>query len=167
MAEQKQKKAGLTISLGRRPKVLLLGNGMNRVYGGASWAGLLEKINRTSFTADQVKSMPFPMQAVLLSRDQVDVSLQDLQRELTQCEVHPWLGEQLRRLLAMPFDCILTPNFTYEVECALVPDFMDHPLRWFLGRRRGLCSTPIIICPGPRGIFPCFMSMGRPGCPIR
>ena len=110
--------------------MLLLGNGMNRVYGGASWAGLLEKINRTSFTADQVKSMPFPMQAVLLSRDQVDVSLQDLQRELTQCEVHPWLGEQLRRLLAMPFDCILTPNFTYEVECALVPDFMDHPLRY-------------------------------------
>ena len=46
MAEQKQKKAGLTISLGRRPKVLLLGNGMNRVYGGASWAGLLEKISR-------------------------------------------------------------------------------------------------------------------------
>ncbi len=39
-------------------------------------------------------------------------------------------GEQLRRLLAMPFDCILTPNFTYEVECALVPDFMDHPLRY-------------------------------------
>ena len=173
MAEQKQKKAGLTISLGRRPKVLLLGNGMNRVYGGASWAGLLEKINRTSFTADQVKSMPFPMQAVLLSRDQVDVSLQDLQRELTQCEVHPWLGEQLRRLLAMPFDCILTPNFTYEVECALVPDLWIIPcaisaiLRRFLGRRRGLCSTPIIICPGPRGIFPCFMSMGRPGCPIR
>ena len=71
MAEQKQKKAGLTISLGRRPKVLLLGNGMNRVYGGASWAGLLEKISRTSFTADQVKSMPFPMQAGLLGRAQV------------------------------------------------------------------------------------------------
>ena len=50
MAEQKQKKAGLTISLGRRPKVLLLGNGMNRVYGGASWAGLLEKINREEKT---------------------------------------------------------------------------------------------------------------------
>ncbi|MFR2156464.1 MAG: hypothetical protein ACLS43_04710 [Evtepia gabavorous] len=45
MAEQKQKKAGLTISLGRRPKVLLLGNGMNglwrRLLGGAA-----EKINR-------------------------------------------------------------------------------------------------------------------------
>ena len=64
MAEQKQKKAGLTISLGRRPKVLLLGNGMNRVYGGASWAGLLEKINRTSFTACMGKGMDFTWSAV-------------------------------------------------------------------------------------------------------
>lgn len=117
MAEQKQKQMSLTISSRRRPKVLLLGNGLNRVYGGASWTGLLEKINRTEFTTEQVKSLPFPLQAVLLSRDHVDVSLQDLQRELTQCEVHPWLARQLRQLLALPFDCILTPNFTYEVEC--------------------------------------------------
>ena len=61
----------LVISPRRRPRVLLLGNGLNRVYGGTSWAGLLEKINRTSFTTEQVKSMPFPMQAVLLSKDQV------------------------------------------------------------------------------------------------
>ena len=74
--------------------------------------------------------MPFPLQAVLLSQDHVDVSLQDLQQELTQCEVHPWLAEQLHRLLALPFDCILTPNFTYEVECALFPDFLNHPQRF-------------------------------------
>lgn len=173
MAEQKQKKAGLTISLGRRPKVLLLGNGMNRVYGGASWAGLLEKINRTSFTADQVKSMPFPMQAVLLSRDQVDVSLQDLQRELTQCEVHPWLGEQLRRLLAMPFDCILTPNFTYEVECALVPDFMDHPLRYLRHTaavpraEKGFMLHTYYNLPRPQGDLPLFHVHGEARVPIR
>ena len=120
----------LTISPHRRPKVLLLGNGMNRVFGGASWSGLLEKINRTDFTADQVKGIPFPMQAVLLSKDHVDVSLHDLQRELTHCEVHPWLSEQLQRLLAMPFDCILTPNFTYEIQCAVMPDFVDHAPRY-------------------------------------
>ena len=120
----------LTISPRRRPKVLLLGNGMNRVFGGASWSGLLEKINRTDFTADQVKGIPFPMQAVLLSKDHVDVSLHDLQRELTHCEVHPWLSEQLQRLLAMPFDCILTPNFTYEIQCAVMPDFVDHASRY-------------------------------------
>lgn len=33
----------LIIPPGKRPQVLLLGNGLNRVYGGASWAGLLEK----------------------------------------------------------------------------------------------------------------------------
>lgn len=130
MAEERRKRTPLTISPHRRPKVLLLGNGLNRVYGGASWAGLLEKINRTEYTTQQVKSLPFPLQAVLLSRDHVDVSLQDLQRELTQCEVHPWLAQQLRRLLDLPFDCILTPNFTYEIECALVPGFLDHPQRY-------------------------------------
>ena len=129
----------LTISPRRRPKVLLLGNGMNRVFGGASWSGLLEKINRTDFTADQVKGIPFPMQAVLLSKDHVDVSLHDLQRELTHCEVHPWLSEQLQRLLAMPFDCILTPNFTYEIQCAVMPDFVDHAPRYLTHT----CAVPL------------------------
>lgn len=108
-----------------RPKVLLLGNGMNRVYGGASWAGLLEKINRTGFTPQEVSAIPLPMQAVLLSEDHVGESLVELKQELTQCDPHPWLDTQLKALLAMPFDCILTPNFTYEVECAADPDFLN------------------------------------------
>lgn len=115
----------LTIQPYTRPQVLLLGNGMNRVYGGASWAGLLQKINRTPFTPEEVKSIPLPMQAVLLSEDHVDESLKDLRQELTQCELHPWLEGQLRKLLSMPFDCILTPNFTYELECAADPDFLN------------------------------------------
>ena len=64
----------LTIQPHTRPQVLLLGNGMNRVYGGASWAGLLQKINRTPFTPEEVKTIPLPMQAVLLSEDHVDES---------------------------------------------------------------------------------------------
>lgn len=114
----------LIIPPGKRPQVLLLGNGLNRVYGGASWAGLLEKMNRTNFTTNDVKAIPLPMQAVLLSKDHVDESLMDLREELTQCEVHPWLDVQLKRLLVMPFDCVLTPNFTYEIECAADPDFL-------------------------------------------
>ena len=171
MANDTRTKSPLTISLHRRPKVLLLGNGMNRVYGGASWAGLLEKINRTHYTTEQVKSMPFPLQAVLLSQDHVDVSLQDLQQELTQCEVHPWLAEQLHRLLALPFDCILTPNFTYEVECALFPDFLNHPQRFL----RHTAAVPraekyfmlhtYYSLPWPGETSPSSTSMGRPGCP--
>ena len=30
----------------------------------------------------------------------------------------------------MPFDCILTPNFTYEIQCAVMPDFVDHAPRY-------------------------------------
>ncbi|MBQ9933337.1 MAG: hypothetical protein IJO69_05825 [Ruminiclostridium sp.] len=113
----------------KRPKVLLLGNGLNRVYGGASWAGLLEKINRTPYRPQDIKGIPFPMQAVLLSRDHVGSSLQELKEELTQCDIHPWLDGIIDRLLSLPFDCILTPNFTYEIECAAVPDFLTKN-RW-------------------------------------
>ncbi|MDD7288826.1 MAG: hypothetical protein PUH00_03795 [Clostridiales bacterium] len=129
MRKQRKQEGTLRIPHSRRPQVLLLGNGLNRVYGGASWAGLLEKINRTAFTPEQVKGIPLPMQAVLLSEDHVDDSLKDLRQELTQCQLHPWLGIQLRRLLSMPFDCILTPNFTYELECAADPDFLRAPGR--------------------------------------
>lgn len=126
---EKEKYPPLRLPQGRRPRVLLLGNGLNRVYGGASWAGLLEKINRTNYTPEQAKGLPLPMQAVLLSQDHVDESLKDLRQELTQCELHPWLNRQLRKLLDMPFDCILTPNFTYELECAMDPDFLRVPYR--------------------------------------
>lgn len=126
---EKEKYPPLRLPQGRRPRVLLLGNGLNRVYGGASWSGLLEKINRTDYTQEQIKTIPLPMQAVLLSQDHVDESLKELREELTRCELHPWLAEQLQRLLALPFDCILTPNFTYELECAMDPDFLNVPYR--------------------------------------
>lgn len=171
MTEPTAHPRGLHIPAHRRPRVLLLGNGLNRVYGGASWAGLLEKINRTPYTTEQVKALPFPLQAVLLSRDHVDVSLQDLQQELTQCQVHPWLAEQLHRLLALPFDCILTPNFTYEIQCALFPDFLDHPQRF-------LRHTPAVpraeqhfmlhtyyALPLERGEVPLFHVHGEARCP--
>ena len=134
------KSENLIIRPDRRPRVLLLGNGLNRVYGGASWAGLLARINRTDYSPEQVKGIPMPMQAVLLSEDHVDVSLKDLRRELTRYEGHPWLEERLRALMAMPFDCVLTPNFTYEIECALVPDFLDSPHR----HRRFQRHTPAV-----------------------
>ena len=158
----------LTIAPSRRPKVLLLGNGLNRVYGGASWAGLLSQINRTSYTSDQVKGIPMPMQAVLLSEDHVDVSLKDLRRELSRYESHPWLEEQLRALLSMPFDCVLTPNFTYELEYALVPDFL--PGRYKLYQRhtpavrraeRQFMLHTYYALPAPNGPIPVFHIHGE------
>ena len=164
----------LTISPRRRPKVLLLGNGMNRVFGGGLLVGPAgEDQPEPDFTADQVKGIPFPMQAVLLSKDHVDVSLHDLQRELTHCEVHPWLSEQLQRLLAMPFDCILTPNFTYEIQCAVMPDFVDHAPRYLTHTsavplaERASCSTPIMICPWGSAPCPSSTSTARPACRTR
>lgn len=126
---KKKRDAPLIIPPGHRPRVLLLGNGLNRVFGGASWTGLLEEINRTHFTTEQVRSLPFPLQAVLLSDDHVDLSLKSLRQKLTACEMHPWLETQLKKLLILPFDAILTANFTYELEFAADPDFGAVPYR--------------------------------------
>jgi len=136
----------LFISPDHRPKVLLLGNGMNRVYGGASWAGLLQKLNRTGYTPDEVSSIPLPMQAVLLSGDQVGESLEDLKSVLTRRNLHPWLETQLTALLALPFDCILTPNFTYELEYTVDPDFLEVEE----AHRRYRRHTPAVEAPDPR-----------------
>lgn len=170
MAAKKTGSNRLFIPHGARPKVLLLGNGLNRVYGGASWAGLLDRMNRTGFTQEQVKGIPMPMQAVLLSGDHVDGSLKDLRRELTRCELHPWLDTQLKILLAMPFDCILTPNFTYELECAADPDFLNIPFRCRLYQRhtgavtrteRQFMLHSYYAIPTPRGEVPLFHVHGE------
>lgn len=137
---EKRKTQPLIIPQRRRPKVLLLGNGLNRVLGGASWQGLLDRINKTQYSTEQVKGMPFPMQAVLLSNDHIDISLKDMKSELSRCELNPWLAEQLRALLSMPFDCVLTANFTYEAECSLDEKFTEVKSR----RLRYLRHTPAV-----------------------
>lgn len=93
MAEQKQKKAGLTISLGVGPKCCCWARDdqglWRRLLGGAAGKDQPDVLYRRPGKVHALShaggfAEPGPG----------GVSLQDLQRELTQCEVHPWLGEQ-------------------------------------------------------------------------
>ena len=83
----------------------------------------------------------------------------------------PLAGRAAQAAAGPALDCILTPNFTYEVECALVPDFLDHPRttsatrRQCPGRRRGLCSTPIMRFPLEQGQVPLFHIHGEARVP--
>ena len=62
----------LQLAYGQVPKVLLLGNGINRAYGFASWDELIESI-RTKDLSDSekenVKNIPYPLQPVILTGD--------------------------------------------------------------------------------------------------
>ena len=57
------------------PQILLLGNGLNRAFGGEDWSELLENMHvDPKISINKAKSIPFPLQAVLLTGDQIDIT---------------------------------------------------------------------------------------------
>ena len=47
-----------------RPQILLIGNGVERAYGSASWDKLIDLINVRKFneeTRDEINKLPFPV----------------------------------------------------------------------------------------------------------
>lgn len=98
-----------------RPQVLLLGNGLNRSFGGVSWSELLDKISvRDDMNVKDLKA-PFPLQAVLVTNNKFKPAMKKI-RDFCSKEVAPELAEQLQQLLAIGFDDILTTNYGYELE---------------------------------------------------
>ena len=105
------------------PQVLLLGNGINRAFGGGSWGALIREITvNRSIPEDCVLHLPMPLRAILVTGDTVDARLRECSEILYGKLGDPGHVEMLRRLLEMRFDHILTTNFSYELEMAAQPD---------------------------------------------
>lgn len=111
----------------RRPKVLMLGNGLNRLYNGDSWGNLLDKITTDERIKEYIKKVdpennelnrcPMPLQAIARTGDSIDTELKKIQKDLygeVTSEEHRAL---LKQLLDIGFDHILTTNYSYELEC--------------------------------------------------
>ena len=61
--------------MNKYPQVLLIGNGINRAYGGDSWTGILKRISkRNDIPIDDLKS-PMPLQAVLVTNNDIKTAL--------------------------------------------------------------------------------------------
>lgn len=97
------------------PKVLLVGNGLLQLAGGGDWSELLTSISTRPVDPASLKGIPYTMRPEVLC----GVDVEDVQRKtaagIAESSVHPCL----RRLLDLPFDAILTTNYTYEIETAL------------------------------------------------
>ncbi len=115
---------------GKIPKVLLLGNGINRAFGQKSWEDFLDSIALPEMSEEDrrvMKKIPYPLQVVALSRDGVDEKLKGISEEI----YNPVVSEEQRELLLATvghsFDTILTTNYTYEIEKAVNPEFFCKP----------------------------------------
>ncbi|MBO4639193.1 MAG: SIR2 family protein [Treponema sp.] len=108
----------------KRPKVLLLGNGIARAFNkGASWNELLKEITDESlFSTDVNYEMPMPLKAALLSNNKLESKLDSFiaSQQKWGLSVNKSQQKFLQELLNLNFDYILTTNYTYEIECALL-----------------------------------------------
>lgn len=111
-----------SIPYGTRPKILLLGNGINRAFGSDSWGDILGRISCGTYTKKEIellKGMPYPLQAVVASGACVDKGVELFAEKLCDAK----LGEQHRDVLISlinnNFDAILTTNYSYEIEAAI------------------------------------------------
>lgn len=120
----------------RKRKVLFLGNGINRSFGGVSWEKLLQNISdRSDFDPDNMVA-PYPLRAVLVTNDNLDKVLKE-----KKTEFFGFIGSDehqriLETLLSYQFDDVVTTNYSYELEMAAlrrkrisegaVKDLMQH-----------------------------------------
>ena len=116
-----------------RPKVLLLGNGLTRNSGGLSWNEAIQeiskdgsKLKRFMKNPDNIKdgyTIPYTPLAL------VTAPFDDKERRQKYVEVFNQkdylIPPVLDRLIALPFSAILTTNYTYEVENALLSGFSN------------------------------------------
>ena len=124
------------IFAGERPRVLLLGNGLNRAYNGRSWDRLLDSIkDREDFPLDAEKYiMPMPLKAAMLTNNKLASRMRKIvqQEDPSDGSDDPeritWrdftdtnreMRAQIRQIVKH-FDYVLTTNYSYEIEMALL-----------------------------------------------
>lgn len=98
----------------KRPKVLLIGNGLNRSFGGASWMNLLKNISRRD-DWDKI-GLPYPLKAILATNNDIKSALKNKKDALYGEIGSDKQEEMIRKLLEAGFDHILTTNYSYEFE---------------------------------------------------
>ncbi len=98
------------------PQVLLLGNGLNRTYGGTSWTDLMRKIAIRDDLPGKL-TCPYPLQAILVTNDNVKKAMKEY-KDAFFGKVNDELRSYLQTLLSIGFDDILTTNYSYELETA-------------------------------------------------
>ena len=96
------------------PNVLLLGNGILRLADGPKWSDLLEKIAENEISEATLDEIPFSMRPEVLCGTESERVQTKVSDELKKWEQK--IPQELEELLTLDFDCILTTNYTYEIE---------------------------------------------------
>lgn len=113
------------IPANKKPKVLLIGNGISRCFEGLSWDNLIENIDNKTvrYTKEDLKKLPYPLQPCVVTGDNVHKALSSCAEQLINEKMSEEENNLYRHILDSSPDIILTTNYTYEIEKALNADF--------------------------------------------
>ena len=118
-----------------RPRVLFLGNGLCRAFGGMSWNGLLDELKEKDQYPATASNylMPMPLKAAMLTNNTLATKMRNVVKTHDKQEpkidgydwksfikVTPEMKAHLVRLIYDRFDYVLTTNYSYEIEAALM-----------------------------------------------
>ena len=112
------------------PNILLIGNGILRAFGGDSWNDLIDDImkgNKNQRERDTIHNLPYSLQIIAASDDSVNSAMQKISSKMIASKTPNQECEDLIRLIVDRYDCVLTTNYSYELERTLIPDFYIKP----------------------------------------
>ena len=109
------------IEIGEKHNVLLLGNGINRLFSGESCESLIkDEIGKSDvvYSYSDISKMPFSMQIIAASGDKVNKAMARVAKKIN-LEIGDSQKAFLQRLLGIENAAILTANYSTELEQAL------------------------------------------------
>lgn len=110
------------------PKVLFLGNGLNRAYGGLEWTKAIERIqtnNNINIASSYYQKVPATLMAIVATENRIEDALSTKEAEDIVFGVDDMslMYTPLRNLIHSGFHYILTTNYSYEIERAIDKKF--------------------------------------------
>lgn len=104
----------------KKNRVLLVGNGVAMNMGVAKqWTEIIEECAKGNVSIpdkSELQKLPFNMQIVAATNDNVDKSMVDLCRKLKDIALDEEQKAFGKKILDLPFDRIITTNYTFELE---------------------------------------------------
>ena len=99
------------------PQILLLGNGINRMFEANGWGDLINKLScNPRIDPEIIKEVTYPLRVVLATGDNMESQIQINKELFYGVESIDQEKPLLESILRIPFDHILTTNYSYEIE---------------------------------------------------
>ena len=99
------------------PQILLLGNGINRTCESNDWGDLIKNLScNPRIDPKIIEEVAYPLQVVLATGDKLDIQIKENKELFYGLESIEQERPLLESILRIPFDHVLTTNYSYEIE---------------------------------------------------